>query len=111
MLIFFGKINSLGFLDFVVERTKTNAKCLEHAERVRHIHVKCLFAIPPKLKINFTFIKIVSQLEILLAGLCHAPVIVLLFIVAVREEVHDLWFLHIATGPLQTRYTLLFRHS
>ena len=95
------KINySLGFLDFVVERTKTDAKRLKHAKRVRNIHIKRLFAIPSKLKINFTFIKIVGQLEILLAGLCHAPVVVLLFIVAVREEVHDLWFLGLATDSL-----------
>ena len=81
----------LGLLDLVVEGAQAYPKSLEYAEGIRDVHIKSLLAVATKLKIDFAIIEIVRQLEVLLARLSYAPVIVLPIVIALRQEMHYLW--------------------
>lgn len=79
-------------INFILKRTESKSEGLVHAERMRHVKVEALFAIPPELHVNSLLVEVVRQLEVLLARLSHATAKVCL-LVAMGDEVHYLRWL------------------
>jgi hypothetical protein len=74
---------------FVVKGTHTDRKRLEQTEWISNVHAKLAFGLTAELKVNLAVVKLVCQLEILLA-LNRNSAVEVHSVVAKASEKHDL---------------------